>query len=91
MVRDPLTEATIDALQALWDDGNPLLFTGAIYEHLERSGQIARPASLVPTLDRLEDAGIISYSRGGPLDQEAIALHGGRFIDGVNPAIFNGP
>jgi hypothetical protein len=84
MAADPLTQATIEALRELWDEGNPLLSTEAVYEQLERVGAIVRPQPLAPTLERLDRSGMILLSDSGPLNSEGIALHGGRMIKYVS-------
>jgi hypothetical protein len=88
-MRDPLTTATIDAICARWDEGNPIIATETIYEDLEQDGHIARPQSLTPILDRLDDDGLITLSRGGPLNAEGNDLHGGRFIKDVSPYLLD--
>jgi hypothetical protein len=85
-MRDPLSNATLEAIRTLWDETNPVLGTDAVYAYLEEHGDIARPQSLVPTLESLAAAGNFRLGRGFT-DSEGAALHGARTIQELNPGL----
>ena len=85
-MRDPLSNATLEAIRTLWDETNPVLATGAVYDYLERAGHITRPQSLVPTLEGLAAAGNFRLADESA-DAEGAALHGARTIQDLNPGL----
>jgi hypothetical protein len=85
-MRDPLANATLEAIRTLWDETNPVLGTDAVYAYLGQHGDIARPQSLVPTLEGLAAAGNFRLGRG-LVDAEGSALRGARTIQELNPGL----
>jgi len=85
-MRDPLTEAIIAAIRALWDETTHQLPSARIYDYLVEAGQVTPPRSIAPTLASLERTGLIGLT-SGILAREGAGLHGGWMITQVKASV----